>query len=120
GKPGVSDDDAYGAGPGDVGSAWVGPKIASIHCPVLQRGCRIVSNSSAPVGGEFRPPSDGSRQSPWPPKPAAFTWLSQSQTVVMPPFPLGSTSHVPVVHVPQPTASPSAPAVQVAAAAAFG
>src|SRR5262249_24981746 len=118
GKPALSEDDTYGTG--YIGSASVGPKMASMQGGASQRGWRIVSSSSALVGGTLRPPSDGSRQSPCPANLAAFAWLTQSHTVVMAPAPFGSTSHVPLVHVLHPAAAPSACAAQVAAAAAFG
>jgi hypothetical protein len=66
------------------------------------------------------PASDGNRQSLWPAKLAAFTWLIQSHTVVGTPIASRSTLHVPLTHVLHPCAPPSEFAAHVAAAAAFG
>ncbi len=68
----------------------------------------------------MQPFSDGSRQSLWPAKPAAFTALSQSQTVVIAPKLYGSTLHVPLEQTLHPIVPPVECATQVAAAAAFG
>src|SRR5512143_2275165 len=79
----------------------------------------IASSSLAPDGA-LLPACEGNRQSLWPAKLAAFTWLIQSHTVVGTPIPSRSTLHVPLAHVLHPSAPPSEFAAHVAAAAAFG